>query len=114
MSIEVIESEWEEVESYFEQRFGKVPDLQAMLYLIGINEYGHLPFVKYSKQQKQDLIHVAVCRLLEPYDYYMWERDDEEGWPHFLPLRRMDAHTLEDQEDLLKNAIINYIKNLNQ
>ncbi len=112
MSEQIIEQDWKVVEEYFEKKFGKVPDLQAMLYLIGINEYGHLPFVKFSKQQKQDLIHVAVCRLLEPFDYFMWERDDKDGWPHFLTLKRMDLHTLEDQEKLLQKAIIKYINKI--
>ncbi len=108
---ELGEKEWKLVEDFFEQKFDKVPDVQAMLFLIGINEYGHLPSRKFSKEQKQDLIHVAVCTLLEPYEYYMLEGYDDEGWPHFLPLKPMTVNTLDGQETLLKKAIHNYILN---
>ncbi len=103
--------QWNEVESFFKKRFDKTPDVQAMLYLIGINEYGHLPNKKFSKEQKQDLMHIAVCSLLLPYEYYMLEGYDEDGWPHFLPLKPMTVHTLEAQEELLKSAIYYYISN---
>ena len=45
------------------ERFGKKPDLEAILFLIGMQEYGQLKD-KFTKEQKQDLMHVAVCLLL--------------------------------------------------
>ncbi len=107
----ITDEKWKQVEDFFYKRFEKVPDLQAMLYLIGINEYGQLPHMRFSKEQKQDLMHVAVCTLLIPYEYYILEGYDHQGWPHFLPLRPLEADDLDQQEELLKNAIYNYIQN---
>ncbi len=110
---EIQEAEWELVETFFESRFGKVPDLQAMLYLIGVNELGHFPERKrFTKEQKQDLMHLAVCKLLVPYDYFVFEKFDDEGWPHYLPVKRMESQKLKEQEDLLKKAIILYINTI--
>jgi len=45
------------------ERFGKKPDMEAILFLIGIQEFGQLK-EKFTKEQKQDLMHVAVCSYL--------------------------------------------------
>jgi len=48
-----------------------LPDLQSILYLIGIQELGRWdPEKNFSKEEKQDLMHVAVCTLLEEDGYF--------------------------------------------
>ena len=60
--------------------------MEAILFLIGIQEVGDFQ-TKFTKEQKQDLMHVAVCSLLSPSGYYELEMVDEEGWPHYRQLK---------------------------
>ena len=46
--------------------------MEAILFLIGIQEVGDFR-TKFTKEQKQDLMHVAVCSLLSPSGYYELE-----------------------------------------
>ncbi|MEJ7673027.1 MAG: hypothetical protein WKF59_10015 [Chitinophagaceae bacterium] len=54
---------WWKLEEKLMEKFGKKPDMEAILFLIGIQEFGNIRN-KFSKEQKQDLMHVAVCSLL--------------------------------------------------
>ena len=91
------------------ERFGKVPDMEAILFLIGVNELGRLPRKKFSKEQKQDLMHIAVCTLLCQLGYYEQAGRDEEGWPHFIELKQVPV-TGKDQELMLKECVIRYFE----
>lgn len=91
------------------ERFGKKPDLEAVLFLIGIQEFGK-PEIKYTKEQKQDLMHVAVCSLLSQSGYFELERMDEEGWPHFKQLKAMPTLGLKEQEDFIKDHVLLYFE----
>lgn len=104
---------WIILEAELVERFGKKPNMEAILFLIGMNEYrGRIPKIKFSKEQKQDLMHVAVCTLLAQDGYYMLEGYDEEGWPHFLALKPVetDQDTLMAQDALLKGYIVDYFE----
>lgn len=102
---------WQDLEEKLKERFDKVPDMEAILFLIGINEYrGRIPKIKFSKEQKQELMHVAVCTLLSKSGYYELEGYDDEGWPHFTELRSVKENTLEEQEKLLKECILDYFE----
>jgi hypothetical protein len=105
------EKEWKTVTDFFEDRFQKIPDLSSMLFIIGHRELGFNQ-TKFSKEQKQDVIHVGVCTLLSHADYYTLKGLDEDGWPHFDYNRNMPKLSHEQQEILLKKMIIQYIKNL--
>ena len=37
-----------------------LPDLQTVLFLIGVQELGRIPKTKFTKEEKRDLMHVAV------------------------------------------------------
>lgn len=101
------EKNWAEVEQILEQRFGKTPNLEAALFLIGIQESGQFRN-KFTKEQKQDLMHVAVCTLLSKSGYYRLESRDQDGWPHFSELKPIPKLNMEDQEKFLKTHIIDY------
>ena len=88
-------------------RFGKKPDLEAILFLIGIQEVrgaGH----RFTKEQKQDLMHVAVCSLLSTRGYFELEGVDKDGWPHYKQTQGVDAEEMITQELLLRSCIIEY------
>ena len=60
LDIEYDEAAWNNVLSVLEQRFGKKPDVQTIIFLVGHRELGKHQ-IKFTKEQKQDLIHVGVC-----------------------------------------------------
>lgn len=84
-----------------------LPDLQIILLLIGIQEVGLLK-ASYTKEEKQDLMHVATCHLLESEGLYELIGLDDQGWPHFRQIRKVHAQGEKAQERLLKQCIINY------
>lgn len=105
-----IQQRWWNLEAKLVERFGKKPDMEAILFLIGIQEFGQIK-QKFAKEQKQDLMHVAVCSLLAKSGYYELERIDEEGWPHFKQLKAMPTMSLPEQENFLKDHVLLYFEN---
>lgn len=103
--------EWERVVVRIEQQFGKNPNLEAILYLVGMQELGLLK-PRYTKEEKQELMHIAVCHLLSMEGYYVFTDKDDDGWPHYAPVKHMPKLDLQDQENLLKKQLINYFKKL--
>ena len=57
-------------------------ELDAIIYLVGVQELGQYHRT-YKKDDKLDLMHIAICRLLEPYGFYEFSFFDEDGWPHY-------------------------------
>lgn len=106
--MENFEQQWKVVEETLQERFGKVPDMESILFLIGVNELGSMPKRKFSKEQKQDLMHVAVCTLLCQLGYYTFIGRDGDGWPHFEELMPVPVSGLNNQEQLLKECVIRY------
>ncbi|HMT72833.1 MAG TPA: hypothetical protein PKA77_02075 [Chitinophagaceae bacterium] len=100
---------WQVLEEKLAERFGKKPDLNAILFLIGVQEAG-IPKKEFTKEEKTDLMHVAVCTILVPGRYYelMWVEDT--GWPHFKQLQRMPEMATDEQEEFLKKYIIRYFE----
>ena len=100
---------WWALEEKLMERFGKKPDMEAILFLIGIQEVGDFS-TKFTKEQKQDLMHIAICTLLVPSGYYELSHVDEDGWPHFKQLKPMpNMHPIE-QENFLKDHILLYFQ----
>lgn len=103
---------WKAVEEMLSARFGKNPDLEAVLFLIGIQELGR-GGKGFTKEQKQDLMHVAICTVLSDSGYYRLDHYDEDGWPHFTELKKMQAMPVKEQEYFLKQHIIRYFAKKN-
>ncbi|NDC40726.1 MAG: hypothetical protein EBZ77_04115 [Chitinophagia bacterium] len=92
------------------ERFGKKPDMEAMLFMVGINVLGAPQVTKWSKEQKQDIMHIAVCTLLGQRGYFEWAYTDEDGWPHFNDLKPVSELTAGGQERLLQECLIEYFE----
>ncbi|HEY2648339.1 MAG TPA: hypothetical protein VGI38_04070 [Puia sp.] len=105
-----IQSRWWALEEKLMARFGKKPDMEAILFLIGIQEVGDFQ-TRFTKEQKQDLMHVAVCSLLSPSGYYELEMVDEEGWPHYRQLKTLPVFNFIEQENFMKDHILLYFEN---
>lgn len=102
---------WQALEKQLTEQFGKRPDLNAILFLIGIRELG-LGVKKYSKQEKVDLMHIATCRLLSQSGYYELVGKDSNGWPHWELVKKVPFVDIFQQETLLRQHILEYFENL--
>lgn len=104
-----LQTRWWNLEARLVEKFSKKPDLETILFLIGIQELGGKN-EKFTKEQKQDLMHVAVCTVLMPGGYYELEKKDEEGWPHFRQLKPMPEMNAYEQENFLKDHVLLYFE----
>lgn len=103
----VFELKWKETLKEVSEEFGEDLDLQALLFLIGVQELGQGHRV-FKKDEKVDLMHVAICTLLEPYGFYESEGKDQDGWPHFKRTQNLPPLDADQQEQLIKRAIMDY------
>ena len=102
---------WNNLIRFLHQNTGKKPnDINSVLFLIGVQELGK-GNINFSKEEKQDLMHIAVCRLLSIDGYYEFEGRDGDGWPHWKILKPFTHKGQEEQENMLKEKVIQYFKN---
>ena len=101
------EKEWNELTKDLAETFKMDMDLQSVLFLIGVQELG-IGFREFKKQEKMDLMHIAICRLLEPYGYYLYSGKDKDGWPHYDEKQKVPTLSAGEQEKLMKTAVIEY------
>ncbi len=106
---EDLQVRWLKLRIKLKERFGIKPDMNGILLLIGVQELGQGP-QEFSKEQKQDLMHIAVCSVLMQSGYYCCDGNDEEGWPHYTQLKALPAFDLFEQENFLKDHILLYFQ----
>ncbi|AQG81461.1 hypothetical protein [Spirosoma montaniterrae] len=112
MNENLIDTEWELLLDQLQQLVGKRPaDLNAVLFLIGVQELGRGPR-RFSKEAKQDLMHIAVCRVLSQSDYYEFDGYDKDGWPQWKLLKPIPHADLLGQESFLKRHVILYFQRI--
>lgn len=104
-----LKERWEELVEKLSVQFadGDALELDAIIYLVGIQELGQY-HKTYKKDEKLNLMHIAICRLLEPYGYYEFEFFDEDGWPHYTIKEELPALKAGEQSVLMKEAIVGY------
>ena len=102
-----LEIRFQKLQKHLTKTFGEDLDSHALLFLIGVNELGK-GHKKYTKQEKTDLIHVAICTLLVPAGYYKYKGRDEEDWPHFELVKKLPPISTDEQQHLMKEAMLNY------
>ena len=107
---EDLQVRWLKLRIKLKERFGIKPDMDGILFLIGIQELGSGK-QDFSKEEKQDLMHIAVCTVLSLSGYYVSEGNDEEGWPHFKQLKPLPGFIMIEQENFLKDHILLYFQN---
>ncbi len=105
-----LDFEWLQVRHKVKEQFSmsSLPDLQTILFLIGVQELGQLDR-KFSKEEKQDLIHIGVCTLLAEDGYYVFQGRDEDGWPHWEQHKKFTLRGVDAQEELLKEKVIGFL-----
>jgi hypothetical protein len=104
-----IEIKFKEVLAELDKTFGGGLDVQSILFLIGVQELGK-GYKNFSKREKTELMHVAVCTVLEPYGYYKTIGRDEDNWPHFEFIKELPPLDERQQQHLMKEAIITYFQ----
>ncbi len=108
-NIEELKSEWLELLEQLNTQFDNELDLQGIIFLIGVQELGQ-GARHFAKDEKQDLMHIATCKLLSQFGYYTLQGLDEEGWPHWTLVQKLPPMTLGEQDYLLKQAVIDYFR----
>lgn len=104
-----LEIEFQEITKKLNKLFEADMDVNGIMTIIGVQELGQ-GFKQFSKDEKLNLMHIATCTILEPYGYYKYSHDDEDGWPHFNNIQKLPPLNDKQQEHLLKEAIIQYFK----
>ena len=106
---EQLKKRWNSVVQILSNQFaeGDILDLDAIIYLIGVQELGQLKRA-FKKDEKLNLMHIAICRLLEPYGFYEFDFVDKDGWPHYKIKEELPPLKAGEQSVLMKEAIVNY------
>jgi hypothetical protein len=104
------ERKWSSLMNDLEKLIGKRPkDLNSTLFLIGVQELGK-GNKTFSKEEKQDLMHIGICKILSLSGYYELQGTDKDGWPHWKLIKKLPHFDLLEQEKLLKMHVIEYFE----
>jgi len=106
---EQLKERWEFLVEKLSAQFsdGDPLELDGIVYLVGVQELGNF-HRKFKKDEKVNLMHIAICRLLEPYGYYDFDFFDDDGWPHYKIKEQLPPLKAGEQSVLMKEALVNY------
>lgn len=103
-----LDKNWDQLLKKLEAQFDQEMTLKGVLYLIGVQEL-NLGVKQYEREEKVNVLHVAVCKILTPFGYYKFDRIDKDGWPHYIELKAIKNLSENEQEALMKEAVIRYL-----
>jgi len=105
--------QWEDIREKLSNKFGggEIMDLDSIIYLIGIQELGK-GYDKFAKDDKINIMHIAICKLLEPFGYYEFDFFDDEGWPHYKVIDELPNLKPGEQSVLMKESIVMYFEKM--
>lgn len=110
MKASEVNIKWSKLQKTLSEQFDTdTPDIKVMLFLIGVQELGKGP-QEFSKRQKEELMHIATCRLFSSMGFYELRGLDDEGWPHWELVKPIPNYTLLEQELIIKSLIIDYFE----
>lgn len=106
---EQLKQRWEDLRSTLTERFseGEDLDIDGVIYLVGVQELGQ-GYRTFKKDEKVNLMHIAICRLLEPLGYYEFDFFDSDGWPHYKMLEELPPLKPGEQTIMMKEALVSY------
>ncbi len=106
---EKLKERWELLVEKLSGQFsdGDPLEMDGIIYLVGVQELGDF-HRSFKKDEKINLMHIAICRLLEPYGYYDFDFFDDEGWPHYKIKEQLPPLRAGEQTVLMKEAVVNY------
>ena len=107
-----LEKSWNALLNQLGNVFNQRPkSLETVLFLVGVNELGQ-GARSFTKEEKQDLMHIAICKVLSQSGFYELEGMDESGWPHWKLVKELPHFDLLEQEKLLKLHLLEYFDKL--
>ena len=108
---QALKENWEQLVQIISDKFGygEQLNLDAIIYLIGVQELGQ-GAKEFKKDEKINLMHIAICKLLERFGYYEFEYFDDDGWPHYKILEELPPLKTGEQTVLIKEAVVLYFK----
>ncbi|CAA0151754.1 conserved hypothetical protein [Tenacibaculum maritimum] len=108
-----LREKWTLIVNQLSEQFadGDELNVDGIIYLVGVQELGQ-GHRKFKKDEKVNLMHIAICKLLEPYGYYEFDFFDNDGWPHYKILNELPSLKPGEQSVLIKEAIINYFESI--
>jgi hypothetical protein len=112
----VFEKQWRDFAKEISKEYdseGPELDLQGILFLIGVQELGQ-GYRNFKKDEKLALLHIAICAILKPYGYYELQGLDQDGWPHYKNVKKLPPISQQEQEKLMKTAVMEYFANYYQ
>ena len=92
-----------------ESVFHKSPDLNAVLFIIGMRELG-TSRQDFTKEEKVKLMHIATCRVLSSSGHYELTGEDSKGWPVWELKEKLPYQEVFEQENYLRHHIVNYFE----
>ena len=106
---EKLKTRWNQIVTLVSNKFadGEFMDLDGIIYVVGLQEFGRWDR-SFKKDEKIQLMHIAICRLLEPYGYYLFDYVDSDGWPHYDLVKPLPVLKAGEQSLLMKEAIVGY------
>ncbi len=104
-----LNTRWKRLEGYLEHQFGKKMTLESIIFLIGVRELGANPR-EFTKEEKVDLMHIAICKLFSFSGYYELSYLDNDGWPHWKLLKPLPHQDIFSQIHILKEHILAYFE----
>ncbi|WP_194775137.1 hypothetical protein [Pararhodonellum marinum] len=105
-----LEKRWGKLLLAIEEVIGKKPaDLNGVIFIIGVQELGQ-GFKNFSKEQKQDLMHIGICKVLSLAGFYELDFIDQDGWPHWKLVKELPFFDVLEQEKLLKIQVLDYFE----
>ena len=102
-----LEKKYKETVADISETFGETLDLNTIVFLIGVQELNQ-GYKKFTKDQKLEVMHIGICSILEPYGHYNYLGRDKDDWPQFELIEELPPLNGKEQEDLLKQAIVDY------
>jgi hypothetical protein len=108
---EITKLKWYKIVFQLKKQFSKKPDMNGVLFLIGIRELGQNR--EFTKDEKMDLFHIATCKLLSYEGFFKYEYTDEQGWPHYDLITQPIYKDLLSQEYYLRKLVVRYFEENN-
>jgi hypothetical protein len=109
--VALLQVRWAKLNEILKEQFEQKHTLESILFLIGVRELGKGPD-EFTKEQKVDLMHIALCAILAPAGYYQLAYLDQDGWPHWEQVKELPFIDIFSQEIFLKSHIVDYFADI--
>jgi len=102
-------SDWQLLQNKLKERFGSEMEHDAILFMIGLQELDK-PYRIYKKDEKLEVMHIGVCTVLQPFEFYEYKGRDDDDWPHWELKENLPYLDAKQQNKLMNEALIDYFR----